>query len=250
MSENKSFITIKDLEVSFDETPVLSDFNLTMKEGFIYSVVGPSGCGKSTLLKTICGILHPQKGEILVRGKKADAREHTFGYIPQHYGLLDWLRIKDNLSLGYKIRRTNSPYKERIVEQLEIGNLLNRYPGELSGGQQQRVALARAWMLQPDLLLMDEPFSSLDNFTAKKSYDLFIKLWKERKTTTLFVTHNIQEAVRMGKYILLLSQQPAKVINMIENPLFKSGNSRNDENFFHFEQEVNQQIQLIRQNND
>ncbi len=240
------YLSINNVEVSFKNTSVLADFNLNVNEGSIYSIIGPSGCGKSTLLKSICGIIRPIKGEILIKGEKADPQKHTFGYIPQHYGLLDWLKVKDNLSLGYKIRKTKASHEERIIEQLEIGNLLNRYPTELSGGQKQRVALARSWMLQPDLLLMDEPFSSLDNFTAEKSYDLFIKLWKEHRTTTLFVTHNVKEAVRMGKFIILLSEQPAKVVKIIENPLFNPGSSRTADDFFHFEQEVNKQIFFIR----
>ncbi|MDR2233438.1 MAG: ATP-binding cassette domain-containing protein, partial [Tannerella sp.] len=136
--------------------------------------------------------------------------------------------------------------ESRILEQLEITDLLNRYPASLSGGQQQRVALARAWMLQPDLLLMDEPFSSLDMFTAEKSRELFLHLWRERRTTTLFVTHNIREAVSVGKYIVLLSGQPAGVVEVIENPLFQQGAKRSDEDFFRVEQWVTGRIREIR----
>ena len=243
-----AYLSIRNLSVSYKDVAVLRNFNLELEEGSIYSVVGPSGCGKSTLLKTIGGILKPQTGQILLQESLLDPSKHSIGYIPQNYGLLDWLTVEKNLSIGKKIRKTESSHETHILEQLGIKDLLHRYPRRLSGGQQQRVALARAWMLQPQLLLMDEPFSSLDAFTSDKSQQLFLNLWKEQKTTTLFVTHNLNEAARMGKYIILLSKEPANVIDVIENPLFKSGMKRESIDFFHFEQKLHNQILKIREN--
>jgi NitT/TauT family transport system ATP-binding protein len=191
-----SFLSIRRLDVAYEKTQARWDFNLEVEKGSIYCLVGPSGCGKSTLLKAVCGIVHPDNGEILLEGKKIDPARHSLGYIPQQYGLLDWLTVKSNLFLGRKIRKLPAFHEsEKIIAQLEIEHLLNRYPKELSGGQQQRVALARAWMLRPELMLMDEPFSSLDSFTAERSREIFLQLWKAQKTTTLFVTHNLREAV-------------------------------------------------------
>ncbi|MDR2232311.1 MAG: ATP-binding cassette domain-containing protein, partial [Tannerella sp.] len=144
-----SFLTIRNLCVSYGNTVAINKLTLLVERGSIYSFIGPSGCGKSTLLKAICGIVRPASGEISLRDEPIDPRKQSFGYIPQHYGLLDWLTVKNNLALGKKIRKTSSDQESRILEQLEITDLLNRYPASLSGGQQQRVALARAWMLQP-----------------------------------------------------------------------------------------------------
>jgi NitT/TauT family transport system ATP-binding protein len=247
-----SFLSIRHLEVAYGATQALHDFNLTVEKGSIYCFIGPSGCGKSTLLKTICGIVKPNEGEIRLENEPIHPAKQSLGYIPQQYGLLDWLTVKSNLFLGKKIRKLPaSQADETIIEQLEINHLLNRYPKELSGGQQQRVALARAWMLQPELMLMDEPFSSLDNFTAERSRELFLQLWKEQKTTTLFVTHNLREAVYVGKYIVLLSEQPARVLEIIENPLFRQGASRSDKDFYELEQSISRRMKgQRREGND
>ena len=237
-----SFLSIQGLHIAYKDNQVLQNFSLEVLEGSIYAIMGPSGCGKSTLLKSICGII-PSKGNIMLKGEPVNPVKHTLGYIPQHYGLLDWLTVSENLSVGEKICKTSASQKDRIIDQLEMTNWLHHYPQQLSGGQQQRTALARAWILQPDLLLMDEPFSSLDTFTAEKSRELFLQLWKKRKTTTIFVTHNLQEAVRMGKYIILLSKQPAKVLEVIENPLFKPGAKPDAPDFYSFEQNVKKIIQ-------
>jgi NitT/TauT family transport system ATP-binding protein len=241
-----SFLSICNLTVAYGETPAIRQFALEVEKGNIYCLVGPSGCGKSTLLKAICGIVKPDGGTIRLKGKPIRPAEHSLGYIPQQYGLLDWLTVRSNLFLGRKIRNIPaSPDDEKIITQLEIEHLLERYPKELSGGQQQRVALARAWMLRPELLLMDEPFSSLDTFTAERSRELFLQLWKEQKTTTLFVTHNLREAIYVGKYILLLSKQPAQIVEIMENPFFLQEINQPDKAFYELEQSINQRIREI-----
>lgn len=240
------FLSIKDLTISYGETNVLRNFNLSVEEGNIYCLIGPSGCGKSTLLKAICGIIKPGSGEIRLKGQPICPATQSFGYIPQQFGLPDWLTVKSNLFLGKKIRKTPSfPEKNHIIERLEIDSLLDRYPRELSGGQQQRVALARAWLLRPELLLMDEPFSSLDSFTTERSTELFLQLWKERRTTTLFVTHNLREAVRIGKYIVMLSKQPAKVLEIIENPLSPAEPNWTEQDFYRAEQQIDNRIREL-----
>ncbi|GHV29400.1 ABC transporter ATP-binding protein [Bacteroidia bacterium] len=240
------FLSINDLSISYGETSILHNFNLPVEEGNIYCLVGPSGCGKSTLLKAICGIIKPTNGEIRLKGQTICPATQSFGYIPQQFGLLDWLTVKSNLFLGKKIRKIPSfPEENHIIEQLEIEPLLNRYPKELSGGQQQRVALARAWLLRPELLLMDEPFSSLDTFTTERSLELFLRLWKERRTTTLFVTHNLREAVRVGKYIIMLSKQPARVLEIFENPLASIGINPAEQDFYQAEQQINNRLREL-----
>ncbi|GHT42394.1 ABC transporter ATP-binding protein [Bacteroidia bacterium] len=244
-------LAIRNLNVSYGKTVVLKNFNLEVEAGSIYCLLGASGCGKSTLLKTICRIMQPDSGEILLRNKLIHPVQQSIGYIPQQYGLLDWLTVKTNLFLGGKIRKAPvSKEAATIIEQLELKPLLQRYPKELSGGQQQRVALARAWMLQPELLLMDEPFSSLDTFTAERSLDLFLALWKEYKTTTLFVTHNIREAVRTGKYIVMLPKQPVGTPVVFENPLFQKNANRTPCNFYEIEQIISERMQEIGRDSD
>ncbi|MDR2843468.1 MAG: ABC transporter ATP-binding protein [Candidatus Symbiothrix sp.] len=239
------------MNVSYGETAVLKNFNLDVEAGSIYCLLGTSGCGKSTLLKTICGIIKPKGGEILLKNKPVNPAEQSIGYIPQHYGLLDWLTVKANLFLGAKIRKVPvSKNAENIIEQLELKPLLKRYPKELSGGQQQRVALARAWMLQPELMLMDEPFSSLDTFTAERSRDLFLYLWKAYKTTTLFVTHNIREAVHTGNYIVLLPKQAIETPEIFKNPLFQANADRTPRDFYDLEQTISQRMQETGRDTD
>ncbi len=245
------FAQIKNLHVSFGDNKILEDFNLSINHGEIYSIIGPSGCGKSSLLKTICGVIKPQNGEITIKREDnqiytpLNPQKNNIGYIPQHYGLLDWLKVKDNISIGEKINRTPNPNLDEIIRILGIEDLLERYPQSLSGGQKQRVALARAWSLNPDLLLMDEPFSALDTFTAEISKKLFLNLWKQHKTTTLFVTHNVQEAVEMGKYILILSNRPAKIMEIVQNPLFEKGASRTENDFFTLSKDIRKKLQKI-----
>lgn len=240
------FLSVKNLSIRYGETDILNEFNLSIEEGNIYCLVGPSGCGKSTLLKAICGIVKPVNGEILMKGRPVCPAIQSIGYIPQQFGLLDWLTVKSNLFISKKIRKTSSfPEDNHIIEQLEISPLLNRYPKELSGGQQQRVALARAWLLRPRLLLMDEPFSSLDTFTAERSIELFLQLWRERRTTTLFVTHSLREAVQIGKYIVLLSRQPANVLEVLENPLSSQRSNRTEQDFYLVEQQIYNHLQEL-----
>lgn len=239
------FLSINRLSVSYKGNAILKDFSLDVNKGSIYALIGPSGCGKSTLLKTICGVTPRQSGTINLKNEPLDPSRHTLGYIPQNYGLLDWLTVEQNMRIGEKLGKSRSPGKDLIVEQLEMTNWLGQYPRQLSGGQQQRTALARAWMLEPELLLMDEPFSSLDTFTAEKSRDLFVRLWKKQNITTLLVTHNLQEAVRIGKHIVLLSKQPATVIKIIDNPLFDRSLPADHPDYYSLEQEIRSEIHHI-----
>jgi len=216
-------ISIKNLSVKYGQSEILEDFSLDLMKGEIYSLIGPSGSGKSTLLKVLCGIKKDYTGIIEYNGKPIEAQRISIGYVPQNYGLLDWKTAQDNIFLPLKIDR-NKPGREKenndILHSLEITDLLKRYPRELSGGQKQRIALARAFISQPDLLLMDEPFSALDAFTSSVSQKLFMRLWEKYSVTTLFITHNILEAFSIGKHILLLGKSSKKIVSRIENPVF------------------------------
>lgn len=218
-------LSIENLGVRYGNTEAISNFSLTINDGEIYSLIGPSGCGKSTLLKVLCGIIKDYDGNITFKGKTFNSKDISIGYVPQQYGLLEWKTVKKNIFLPFKLNK-NKVVRENevkeIISSLEIEDLFDRYPSQLSGGQKQRVALARAFISQPDILLMDEPFSSLDTFTSEASQRLFLRLWEKYKVTTLFITHNIHEAVSIGKHIIIMSKSPGRIIHEVENPLFNA----------------------------
>lgn len=221
-------ISIKQLSVSYHSNNVLQNLSLNLEDGEIYSLIGPSGCGKSTLLKVLSGIKNDFTGSIEYNGKPIQKESISIGYVPQNYGLLEWKTVKDNIYLPLKLhkKKINEAENEDILQSLEIKDLLKKYPQELSGGQKQRVALARAFIIRPNLLLMDEPFSALDAFTSSASQDLFLRIWSKYRVTTLFITHNISEAVSIGKHILLMNKTEKSIIEQIDNSTF--GKTDND----------------------
>jgi len=215
----------------------LGPINLNIAEGEIYALIGPSGCGKSTLLHVLSGVIKEYEGRILMKGKKLNPQIHNIGFIPQNFGLLPWKNVRKNCLLALKIKGMviDNSMQERIeyiMDKLDIHSLEDRYPSELSGGQKQRVAIARAFIISPDLLLMDEPFSALDAFTREEAQELFIDIWNEFKATTVFVTHSIEEAIYMGKKIVIMSQSPGAIVEIIDNSLFNTEKLRENEEFF------------------
>jgi len=219
-----STVSIQHLDVTFSgkngKTEALKDFSLELADGDIYSVIGPSGSGKSTLLYVLSGIRTNYTGEVLINGKRPDPRHQSIGLVPQNYGLLPWKQVKENIFLPEHIKQqpADEAHAQEIIHTLDLSELLHRYPHELSGGQQQRVALARSFIQKPDLLLMDEPFSALDALTAERSRNLFFDVWSKNPVTTLFITHNIDEAVSIGKRVVLLSPSPGRVTHILDTP--------------------------------
>jgi NitT/TauT family transport system ATP-binding protein len=219
-----------------DQVPVFEGFSWHVDAGEIWSVLGPSGCGKSTLLLLLAGLLHPQQGAVRIGGERITRPRPRTGLILQAYGLLPWATVYKNVALGLRIRRfygpdgRHVPQDERIDEaeaqarvdhwlaRLDIAELAEKYPGQISGGQRQRAAIARTLALEPDLLLMDEPFSSLDAPTRESLQVLTLELCAEAGLTVVLVTHNIEEAAFMGQQILLLHDPPNEVPKVIDNP--------------------------------
>jgi NitT/TauT family transport system ATP-binding protein len=211
-------------------TPVFQDFCWQVGRGEAWAVLGPSGCGKTTLLYLLAGLRFPTSGRLLIAGQVLSRpRPHT-GLILQDYGLLPWATVRQNAALGLRIRGfygpdgTHAPMNFQPVvevdpwlERLGLAEQKNKYPGQLSGGQRQRTAIARTLALQPDLLLMDEPFSSLDAPTRESLQNLTLELWAEQNLTLVIVTHNIEEAAILGRKILLLGQPPNRQATIIEN---------------------------------
>ena len=203
-------LEIKNLSVTFNEMTVLDKLNLKIADGEIYTVVGPSGCGKSTLLKSVAGLLPNYSGDILFNNEKISSTKHTIGYIPQSYGLLPWKSVEQNIALALKIKgllfeKGGKSVVDSVLERIGLLEHKKKFPDALSGGQRQRVAIARAFVLKPDVLLMDEPFSALDSITKEEMQQFFLDIWQGQTGATLFITHDVEEAVFLGTKVIVMS---------------------------------------------
>lgn len=226
MSSNPNYLEIKNLKVVYEgerqnALKAIDGIDLELCKGQIASVVGPSGCGKSTLLKVLSGIIDNYEGQVSLQGQPIDAKKNRIGFIPQNYGLINWKTVKENILLSSKIKdgRKNIDWAlyDTLLRKLDITDLENKYPAYLSGGQQQRVSIARALLLKPNILLMDEPFSALDVMTRQEAQEVFLSIWREHKVTTIIVTHDIEEATRLGQKIIVLSQGPGRILDIIDH---------------------------------
>ena len=180
----------------------------------IVTITGPSGSGKSTLLHCLSGIVTQTSGHLLLDDLPISPRTHQIALVPQQYGLFPWKRVASNILLPAALgKRSVSPeLQQEILKTLGLLDLLDRYPHQLSGGQRQRVALARAFIMQPDLLLLDEAFSALDVATAERSRQLFLELWARYPVPTLCVTHSPEEATTLAQRTLLLGGTPGTLL--------------------------------------
>lgn len=199
----------------------LSDVNLEIKSNEFVSLIGPSGCGKSTLLKAIAGLQLPSSGSVLVDGKEVRAPMTTCGMAFQKPTLLPWRTVQQNMTLPYELsgHRDRKIQKARISELLEVTGLQDfagHFPKELSGGMEQRVAIARSLVLRPNLLLMDEPFGALDEFTREDLNEELLRVWQEEPKTVVFVTHSISEAVFLSDRIVIMSARPGRIHSVID----------------------------------
>ena len=222
----------------------LKDLNIKIVAGEIGTILGPSGSGKTTLLHIVAGIMKPQAGKVMMGGKPVTPNTVRIGFIPQNYGLLPWKTVYENILLGIVIKgvHRDEAYIHYIMDELGLAGLESRFPREISGGQQQRAAIARAFILRPEILLMDEPFSALDAITREEVQDLFLDLWRKEMVPTLFVTHSIEEAIYIGKRIILMSPSPGRVMDIIENPLFGRPRLRTDQAFYDLELFIRKRI--------
>jgi NitT/TauT family transport system ATP-binding protein len=225
-------IRLESLTYTFpNQLTIFKDFSWSAGRGEAWAVLGPSGCGKTTLLYLLAGLRMPTAGRVLIDGQPLTRpRPHT-GLILQDYGLLPWATVRQNAELGLRVRAFYGPDGKHAPEdfrpnvdldpwlaRLGLIPFQDQFPGQLSGGQRQRTAIARTLALQPDLLLMDEPFSSLDAPTRQSLQNLILELWAEQELTLVIVTHAIEEAAILGRKILLLGQPPNTRAEVIENP--------------------------------
>lgn len=246
-------VEIKNLSFAYrKETPIFREFNWSISPGERWSIIGPSGCGKTTLLYLLAGLRFPNSGEIEIEGSPLTGPRISNGLILQDYGLLPWATAFDNVSLGLKIRRQSNGKTSQITREwltrLGIDGVAGHYPMQLSGGQRQRVAIARTLALKPNLLLMDEPFASLDALTREELQNLILSLWESLSFTMILVTHNIEEAVFLGERIMVLNHPPHTTPLVIDNPGSGKPAHRNTTDFMKACQQLRELVKWNAQN--
>lgn len=220
----KNILEIENLSYTYHslegEIQALDNISFALKEGEFLSVVGPSGCGKSTLLSIICGLLTPDIPSVSFQGKILQGTNEKIGYMLQHDHLFEWRTIYQNILLGLEIQHKLSvKTKEKVKKLLDTYGLKefsHAKPSELSGGMRQRAALVRTLVLEPELLLLDEPFSALDYQTRLKVSDDIGQIIRKEKKTAILVTHDLSEAISLGDKIIILSKRPATIQKTVE----------------------------------
>lgn len=224
----ESEIKIENLWVRFPDkdggeaVTALQNINLEIRQGEFVSLVGPSGCGKTTLLRAIADLQQPSSGSITVRGKtpREIRLQKKYGIVFQNPVLYEWRTMRRNICMPMELMGLPKKYRTaRVTEMLELVGLYNfgrKYQYELSGGMQQRIGIARALAIKPEILLMDEPFSALDEFTKEKLHEDLLKIWNKTNKTILFVTHNIQEAVFLSDRVIVMSPHPGRISTVVD----------------------------------
>jgi len=224
-------ITIQSLTFEYTHhSPLFQNLDWKISRGETWAILGPSGCGKTTLLYLLAGLKFPTSGEVSINKEQIQRPRPHSGLILQDYGLLPWSTVRENVALGLNVRKfygadgkhtpENFIPKDNVeswIQRLGLSEMAEKYPGQLSGGQRQRTAIARTLVLEPDLLLMDEPFSALDALTREDLQDLTLSLCEEQNITLVIVTHAIEEAAALGRKILLLDAPPNQNPRIFEN---------------------------------
>jgi NitT/TauT family transport system ATP-binding protein len=200
---------------------VLEDVSFELKAGSLTSIIGPSGCGKTTLLRIVDGLMKPDSGQVVFNGTPVTAPPKKMGFVFQQFGLLPWRTVRKNVEFGLELRgvppEKRTEAAKRYISVVGLDGFENHYPHEISGGMQQRAGLARALSIDPDILLMDEPFASVDMQTREILQKQLLKIVKgDVPKTTLFVTHNIDEAIYLSDEIVLLTARPSVVKEVIK----------------------------------
>ncbi len=202
-----------------EEVTALKGVDFTIPEGSFVSLIGPSGCGKTTLLRCIAGLESPTSGEVRVDGTKITKPGSDRGFAFQQANLFPWLTIRDNVAFGLRARHIYRERKadvDKFIKMVGLEGFEKSFPHQLSGGMNQRASLARALVGYPKILLLDEPLGALDAFTRMTMQDEIIRLWKEHNTTMVMVTHDVDEAVYLSDYVVVMSPRPAKVEKIIK----------------------------------
>ena len=219
-----------------EEVIALQDIDLEIEAGEFISLIGPSGCGKSTLMRLVGDLIQPTAGELVVNGKSPDrARlDRDYGMVFQAATLYEWRSVTKNVQLPLEIMGYSKSERQKraqaMLDMVELGAFANHYPWQLSGGMQQRVSIARALAFDPSVLLMDEPFGALDEFTRERMNLELLHIWEQTGKTIIFVTHSIAEAVFLSNRIVVMSPRPGRITEIVSNtlPYPRDFNTRND----------------------
>ena len=208
-------LVVENAGLRYGQLDVLADISLSVGSSEIVSIVGPSGCGKTTLLRCVGGLNQLNRGEIRIDGQRVEKPLPIVSMVFQHFGLFPWKNLWSNIAYGLKLRHTpKEEIERRVADAIELVGLKgfeNSYPHQLSGGMQQRAGLARALVMEPKLLLMDEPFSAIDAQTREQLQFELLRIWDSRPTAMMFVTHAIDEAVLMGDRVIVLAGRPSHI---------------------------------------
>ncbi|MGB4137634.1 MAG: ABC transporter ATP-binding protein [Microbacterium sp.] len=212
---SKDFVTAKDETVH-----ALADVSLDIERNEFLTLLGPSGCGKTTLLRMIAGLETPDSGSIEIDGRRIDGPGRERAMVFQGFALLPWMSVLDNVAFGLRMRGMKKAEREQraaeTIEMVGLGGFERKHPRELSGGMQQRVGLARALVVRPEVLLMDEPFSAVDEQTRRVLQEELLAIWEAQQITVVFVTHSIDEAILLGDRIVMLSPRPGRLDSIEE----------------------------------
>jgi len=208
----RPMVALNDVTMAFGDFVAVEGVNIDVADGEFLAVVGPTGCGKSTILNAIAGLLEPRKGEVHIDGRRVSGVQRNVGYLFQQDALLPWKTALENIELGLQFRGMSS--EERRARSLEwlakvgLKHFGDRYPHQLSGGQRKRVQMAQALIIDPSVILMDEPFSALDIHTRHLMQNELLRLWHERPRAVVLITHDLEEAIALGDRVIVLAAGP------------------------------------------
>ena len=251
-------LSINKVSFSYGAAPIFSGLQVDVNPGEFLSIIGPSGCGKTTLLNLLSGFLSPDEGEVDLRGQPIIPEDPHFGYVFQAATLFPWLNTVENVEFGLNMEGKLSPKEKRdkarhFLDLVGLSGFDDYLPRHLSGGMQQRVSLARALVMEPRLLLMDEPFGALDAITRETMNDELLKLWDDLGQTVVFITHDIDEAIYLSDRIVVLNRPPKGIYKELisELPRPRSGpTTRTAELFWQYKKELIADISSVANDQD
>ena len=226
-SPSSPAVELRNVGKVFEDFRATEGINIKFPRGELITLLGPSGCGKTTTLKIIAGLIEPTEGEVLVGGRPVIGPGHERAFVFQDFALLPWRNVVSNVAFGLEVRGMPKEEREEVarrkIAEVGLAGSEEKYPDELSGGMRQRVGLARALSVDADILLMDEPFASVDEQNRRKFQDDLLRLLSQEKKTVIFVTHSIEEAVCISDQVVVLSRNPGRVSRILRPAIDRSG---------------------------